>query len=140
MGIIVSMVYLVYAYFSKNVSEYSIMSAENFEIQSFYTLLKEDFYNCDKIVTLNESSFTVIFYNEQSIKYSKKGDFLFRQNKMQKDSIPLTKLEIEYLSPIEDPTQGFLVSSVSLYSLLFKEQIPFYVYKNYYSNYKNIEQ
>ena len=54
MSIIVGMVYLVYGYFSKSLSQYSIMSTENFDLELFYSQLEEDFYIADKIVLIDE--------------------------------------------------------------------------------------
>jgi hypothetical protein len=135
LGIIVSMVYVVYGYFSKNMQDFTTMSSENFEIQSFYTLLKEDFFNSDKALCLNGKDLTLFFYDESRVRYIQKKGYLYRQTPRTKDSIPLKKIEIEYLINEAEVTSVNPIKSVSVYTLLFGKEMPLFVYKEYHSNY-----
>ncbi len=134
MSIIVGMVYLVYGYFSKSLSQYSIMSTENFDLELFYSQLEEDFYIADKIVLIDEKKIEIIFYNEEYVNYSWEGKFLYRVNKQKKDSIKVLDFKATSLNPI-DPAKKTLIKNIMVQALLYDKEAPLYLYKNYASNY-----
>jgi len=140
MSIIISMVYFVYSFFSETVSDYSNMSEENFETQLFYMLLKDDFYLSDKVVSLNEGDFNIVFYNEETITYIQKNEYLFRQKGLQIDSLKVTELQFEFLLNDTKEASEKLIKSITVKSLLYNKEVPLFVYKNYFSNYLIAEQ
>ncbi|MAY21687.1 MAG: hypothetical protein CMC74_02805 [Flavobacteriaceae bacterium] len=135
MAIIITMVYLVYIFFTKNTSEYASMLTENFEMELFYSLLKEDFYKSDKVLVQEDNGFLVVYYDQSEVSYYSKAGFLFREIQNKKDSIPLGYLEVNTL--FEKPMQGTenLVQSVSINSELLQQGVPLFVFKEYPSNY-----
>lgn len=135
MAIIITMVYLVYIFFTKNTSEYASMLTENFEMELFYSLLKEDFYKSEKVLVQEDNGFLVVYYDQREVSYYSKARFLFREIQNKKDSIPLGYLEVNTL--FEKPMQATenLVQSVTINSELLKQGIPLFVFKEYPSNY-----
>jgi len=140
MSIIVSMIYVVYAYFSKNVYEYSKTSSENFAVQSFYAQLKEDFFYSDKIISENGKDFTVVFYNDEFIQYKVHKNYLFRKAKRSKDSIKTKSVQLDFLENEDPNKEEHLITGIKIKSILYKKETPLRVYKNYFSNYLILEE
>lgn len=139
MSIIISMVYVVYGYFSKNMTEYSLMTSENFEMASFNTRLKEDFYNADKIIPVNEKEFKVLFYDETFVSYRQGEHFLYRLNGNTRDSVRSNGIAFTFLFPdlLKNPEN--LVKNVLVDAELYGNAISLFAYKNYFSNYLNLK-
>jgi len=135
MAIIISMVYFVYIYFSKNMADYSEIVSGNFEVQSFYGGLKEDFFLSDKVTVENGRDFTIHFYDGRKVAYYQKSGFLIRDNTVGKDSIQLVGLKIDFLHTPRGIKSKELVRSVTLTTNLLEKNINLFVYKTYFSNY-----
>lgn len=139
MSIIVSMVYLVYGYFSKNMAEYSLMTSENFEMASFNTRLQEDFYKADKILSLSGKEFKVLFYDETFVIYRQEKDFLYRLKGKMMDSIRSNGLQFTFANPVMPQDSENLVKNILITTELYGNTIPLFAYKNYFSNYLNLK-
>lgn len=140
MSIIVSMVYVVYAYFSRNVSDYTQMSSEDFNLQMFNTLLKEDFYLSDKVISKNGMDLEVIYYNNNSVFYTHKNEYYIRKFGSVKDSIKVKDIKLEYLLKNGVIKSKNPVTSITVTSILYNNEARLYIYKNYFSNYFNLEE
>lgn len=139
MSIIVSMVYMIYGYFSKNMTEYSLMTSENFEMASFNTRLKEDFYKADKIVSLNGKEFKILFYDETFVNYRQGEQYLYRENSNTKDSIRSNGIAFTFLYPDSPKNPGNLVKNILVSAELYGNAVSLFAYKNYFSNYLNLK-
>lgn len=136
MSIIVSMVYVVYGYISKNASDYSLMTAENLELKSFSTRLKEDMFKADRISTTNSREFRMTFYDNSFVEYVHQQSHLIRMAGITRDSIKVSSISINYLDTI--PGQGeMLIKNMLINADLYGSTAPIYIYKDYYSNYLN---
>ena len=134
MSIIVSLVYVVYGYFSQNMKEYTIMTSENFLMASFNTRLKEDFYQADKIFSIGEKKITVIFYDEVSVAYRQEGQYLYRESDNSLDSIRSNGMTFTLLNPEVSTPSSKLVKNVRIDAELYGKEVPLFAYKNYFSN------
>ncbi|SRX75260.1 hypothetical protein [Aequorivita antarctica] len=139
MSIIVSMVYVVYGYFSKNMTEYSLMTTENFEMASFNTRLKEDFYKADKIISTNGGKFTVIFYDETSVVYRQGEQYLYRENSITRDSIRSKGVTFTFLYSDLPKNSENLIKNVLVNAELYGNDVSLFAYKKYFSNYLNLK-
>lgn len=139
MSIIVSMVYVMYGYFSRNMAEYSLMTSENFEIVSFNTRLKEDFYKADKIISINGREFKVLFYDESSVSYLQDEKYLFRKNGNTRDSLQCNGIAFTFLHPDSKGDSGNLIKNVLISAELYGNAVSLFAYKNYFSNYLNLK-
>ena len=137
MSIIVGMVYVVYGYFSKSMTEYSVMTTENFELEAFNIRLKEDFYNADRILFVNQKNFKIIFYNETYMEYEHVAPYLFRNAGRAKDSIRISQMNISYLEDTFPEKNEILIKNIFIEAELYGSYAPLYAYKDYYSNYLN---
>ena len=137
MSIIVGMVYVVYGYFSKNISQYSLMTTENFELEAFNTRLTQDFYNADRIISINQKDFKVIFYDETFVEYTNLAPHLVRKAGITRDSIQISDVTIKYLDSIPNSDE-ILIKNILIRAELYGIPAPLYVYKDYYSNYLHI--
>jgi len=138
-SIIISMVYLVIAYFSKNVNEYTLISSENFELNLFNLKLREDFYNSERIISNNAEDFTVHFYDESQVFYTQKNNYLYRKTPISKDSLKIKGLQIQYFFNEPQEENLNLVKNLSIKTNRHNKDIQLYVYKTYFSNYLNIK-
>lgn len=139
MSIIVSMVYVVYGYFSKNMTEYSLMTSENFEMASFNIRLKEDFYKADKIIPVNGNDFKVLFYDETSVAYRQGDKYLYRENGITRDSIRSKGVSLTFLNPDSSRSPESLIKNVLVSAELYGNDVSLFAYKNYFSNYLNLK-
>lgn len=135
MAIIVSMVYFVFGYFSNTVYDYNKMALENFTIKSFYTLMEEDFYTSEKVISENGKVFDIVFYDERKVQYIRKGDYFFRKMATVKDSIKVKDMQIEYLWNDSKKLSENPIKSIRITTLLYEKETLLFVYKNYLSNY-----
>lgn len=139
MSIIVSMVYVVYGYFSKNMTEYSLMTAANFKMDSFNTRLKEDFYNADKIFSINENEFRVVFYDETYVNYRQEEHYFYRENGNRRDSVHCKGIAFTLLHPDSKGASENLIKNVLVSAELYGNEVSLFAYKNYFSNYLNLK-
>tara|TARA_R110002072_G_scaffold287464_4_gene453149 strand:+ start:22193 stop:22666 length:474 start_codon:yes stop_codon:yes gene_type:complete len=139
-SIIISMVYLVIVYFSKNVSDYTLISTKNFELNLYSLQLREDFFNSESVISNDAQGFTVQFYDETQVYYYQNNNFLYRKTPVSTDSLKITNLQIQYLfeAPPNDSLQ--LVKNLIIETNQNKTDIPLYFYKTYFSNYLNIKE
>jgi len=139
-SIIISMVYLVIAYFSKNVSEYTLMSSKNFELNLFSLKLREDFFNSEKVISNNDKDFTVYFYDESQVFYTQKNNYLYRKTPVSQDSLKIKGLQIQYFFNEPQGDNLNLVKNLSIKTNRHNKDIQLHVYKTYFSNYMSIKE
>ena len=132
MSIVISMVYVIFDYMSRNTRDYVLITQEDFELRQFQSLLQYDIYTSEKIISTELQSFQVLFYNGSVSKYKSSNGYLYRTNNNQVDSIPLQGLALGLVSQ-EDGLEEGVVSNISITSRLFGKEAPIYVFKNYYS-------
>lgn len=132
MSIVISMVYVIFDYMSKNTRDYIVMTQEDFELRHFQSLLQQDVYTSEKIITTEPQSFQANFYNGSVSTYKNSNGYLFRKYNNQLDSIPLQSLILGFVSQ-EQNLKDSIVSNIAITSRLFGKNTPIYVFKNYYS-------
>lgn len=129
MTIIISLVYLTYSFFAKNVSDFSKMTSEDINVTMFYNRLKEEFYMSDNVLVEDSNSFIVSFYNEKQIVYSYDRNFLYRKQNNSADSIRISDVLIYRIDNHESKIQSILIKAI-----LYEKEVPLYVFKKYYAD------
>ncbi|MBX2828093.1 MAG: type II secretion system GspH family protein [Flavobacteriaceae bacterium] len=133
MGIIVGMVYMVYVLFSSHVGGYALFSTEFNNAKAFHNQLQEEVLTCDRIVPTPNDGFSMVFYDESEVVYHRKGAWLYREKNRMKDSLAIVGLNFKFL--MQENSGDKLVESISITSSLQGRSVPFYVAKQYFSNY-----
>jgi len=136
MGVVSGMVFTLYVLFSKNVGDYGKISNEKFEIQSFHSALKDDFFKSDKVLQEDEETFMVLFYDETAIRYQGRDGFLFRQVGDHQDSIPMTGMEFKIWERQSAPEDSNFIEHLKITSRLLDQPTQLLVSKKYYPNYR----
>jgi len=128
MSIIIGMVYYIYSSFSKQIVFYQDDIQEEYILTSFCLRLKRDFYNAEKIKG-SINSLELRSYNNNIINYEVGGEFLYRIQENDVDSLKISKLEVSIL--VNPMTKEDLVQKAEIIAFLFGERINFTVMKKY---------
>lgn len=134
-GIIVTITYSAYLFFSRSLYEYTNASSENFEQQFFYQKIMDDFYTCQYVTKMSENTFKIVFYNKTFVQYKHKQGYLFREQNGTVDSIKVTMLTTKLLEKNKVQSDS-IIENISLKASLFEQEIPMYVNKEYFADYK----
>ncbi len=134
MGIIVSMVYMAYILFSSNVGGYAHFSNQFNNAQSFHSQMQKEFMLSDKITPHTENGFSILFYDNTTIDYFRKENWLYRRKDHLLDSLPVTSMDIAFLSKEDDIEK--LVKEVSITTSIQGRKTSIFASKIYYSNYQ----
>jgi hypothetical protein len=128
MSIIIGMVYYIYSSFSKQIIFYQDDIQEEYVLTSFCLRLKRDFYNAEKIKG-SINSLELISYSNKIINYEVGGEFLYRRQQNDVDSLRISKLDVSMLA--NPMTKENLVQKAQITAFLFGENINFTVMKKY---------
>jgi len=128
-SVVISVVYVIYANFSKQVYSYFYESTHANEVYSFYQQMKLDAFYANAMLYENQE-IVFDYYNGINIHYKKKGDtiFRFRQNKKE-TGIYIHNLKI--YKPKVKLLNKKLVDQISFESRIYEKPIRFSVFKNY---------
>lgn len=128
-SVIISVIYVIYANFSKQVHSFFYNSITSSEVYSFYQQMRVDAFQSNSMQYFNNE---IVFekYNTSEIRYKKEGDSMYRYFKGNKGRGAFVNTIKGY--PLKVTYKGKkLVEKISLETKIYDQPIQFTIFKNY---------
>lgn len=128
-GVVISLIYVIYVNFSKQVYSFFHNSIVSNEVHAFYQQMKVDAFQSNKMQYINNE---IIFsnYNTSEVRYKKEGDSIYRYFKENKGAgVYVNNITVKPFNLLSSGKQ--LAEKISLESKIYDQPIQFTIFKNY---------
>lgn len=133
LSIVSALTYKGFSYLAMGSKTYINNTSQHLQLLGFANRLELDLFNANQLRSTQNQGFTLLNYNNRTIQYHLRGDYLVRIDQTPTDSIAV--LELTH-SPLKSPIQGSnqLISQLNITIEVLNTNVSLHYFMAYYPN------